>query len=515
MAQFTFPRSEADQPDSLLALLGSYWTELHPDDALARSVLHARAQLDQQAQEDLGQLTASLSRYKTKPYRLRNYTPIRLLASERNLTDRNLPRYDGEHLYAEAFTARYGVTQSTEFSCWTLPTEIASAPVILNRISGGSVTWVSGVDYLIENGVLMLRTDPFASEHFVQQDVYEGNVIVDKAIQLWLYRAEFDERQIYLQYGYVIGPELPSGSRYRDFVNAIYDGIVEGTNRRAVENAFSALCDVDLAVGDETVLYDLRDNNHRVIVTDKRAYRFHRDAVVLVGTGDVLQAGQAIVDSVRFFEFNRGQVPAAEDIRALAIGKGVLVGGYWQDLVFENKTVPLSVIPDIDGYTYLEFEIDGAPGDVEKFWHDLHSAGITKNQTLAMLLDTRANPVEQPLAMNLPSTINPFGFLCRHVLRHHAFIVKLRPDRFGSHALGLSQIRQLRKLVPPHTLMIVMVELALTGDAIIMDGPGDETRPGYTETLGTFAGAAVSETIRPVDYITERLRAVSLQGYCE
>lgn len=515
MANFVFPRSSLDSPKHLLDLLGSYWSQTHTDDALVQSVLHARAQLDQQNREDFQELLDAMSRFKVRPFHLRRYHPVRLLESKRNLTDKNLALYDGTHLYAEAFTAAYDVPQPSAYHCWDLPANLVAAHVILNRITDVSVTWTHGVDFVIRDGVLLLNTNPFESELFIKNDVYEGTEIVDRAVQIWLYSAEFDTRQIFQQYGYVIGRELASSERYRDYVNGIYDGLVQGTNKRNTEAVLSAICDVDLAKGDETVLYTFTDRNHRVIVTDHNVYRFALNATVLVAAGDVLKAGQSLTDTLQVFEFNRGQVPSADEVPALAIGKGILAAGYFHDLVFENKEVPLVVIPDMDGYTYVEFEIQGAPGDIEKFWGDVHSQGIAKEQTLAMLLDQRETPVGQPTHVALPETINPLGFLCQQVLRHHAFVVRVRPSQFGENNLGLAQLRLLRKLTPPHTLMIVMVQLDLTGDRIIMDGPGTETRPGYTEELRTYSGQSLSEVIVPENYIRESLRARRIQGYCE
>jgi hypothetical protein len=197
------------------------------------------------------------------------------------------------------------------------------------------------------------------------------------------------------------------------------------------------------------------------------------------------------------------------------MGPGFLTPGFLQDLVFENKDVPLIVEEDVDGFTKVSWELGGFPGDVEKFFDDLHARGVAAGETLANLLDTRTNKVGEPGPSNLPATINPFEFLCQNVLRNNAYMVKVRTSSFGRDAVGLNAAKILRKVHQPWTAIIILVELALSDDPIIMDGPGDDTRPGFEETAKIFLGTGFSESIDPATFISECVRIKQIGGRCQ
>lgn len=513
---YVFPASELDQPARLLEVVGSFWTTLYTGNYLVQSTLHARAQLDAQAHLDLLELLASMSRFNVPVFHTDNWVLVTLAESERNRTDANLAQYDGSITYSDAFQARYGVPLPTAYHCWKLPQGLLDIKMLLNRITASSLTWVEGVDYFVVGNVIFFRENPFDNDFVPKREVFEGSQVIDREASLWAYRGKWDWGTVYKQFGYVIGARVKSSQAYKDFVNAMFDGMVEGTTQRAVEAALSAICDVPLVREvEETVEHILRDRKALWIVTDKHAYPFSLESTPTVAVGDTVRVGQSLTDALTFYEFNRGQVPDEDEIRALAVGKGFLAAGYYQDLVFENKTVPLAVETVEDGYTRVSFEVKGSPGDVEKFWDDVHARGVAAGNTLAMLLDRRTNKVGQPTAMALPKTVNPLGFLCQNVFRNNLAVVKVRTHLFGPNALGMHNARLLRKLVPPHTALIVLAQLAVRGDEIIMEGPGDEEHAGYEEDVAVFLGASISEEIDPDEMIEESVRVTVIQGRCE
>jgi hypothetical protein len=236
-------------------------------------------------------------------------------------------------------------------------------------------------------------------------------------------------------------------------------------------------------------------------------------ANILVSPGDKVKEGQALADTLQFFEFNRGQCPASDDCPAVVLGRGFLGRGFFGDLVFENESKPLIVETDDDGFTKVSWELGGFPGDVDKFFDDMHDAGVESGETLANLLDTRTNKVGEPSDSNLPATINPFEFLCENVFRNNAYMVKIQTNSFGPDALGLNAGKILRKLHQPQTAIIIVAQLAHTDDPIIMEDPGTETAPGYEETAVTYAGLSHSETLG-TDMMTENVRVKQISGRC-
>jgi hypothetical protein len=217
---------------------------------------------------------------------------------------------------------------------------------------------------------------------------------------------------------------------------------------------------------------------------------------------------------LQVFELNRGTTISPAAISALTVGSGVLAWGFWGDITFENKSTPVVVEPNVDGYTKVSWDLGGFPFDIVKFWDDVHAAGIAKNQTLAMLLDVRSEPVGQPTAASLPTTINPLQFLTDNLLRNNAYIVKVKPGSQLVNQLKFVPVEQLRKIQPPQSLMMLIVELGYADNPVIMENPGTELSPGYEEAFAGFPCMAIAEAMDPSTFISEQVRITTIGGRC-
>lgn len=506
---FTFP-TLYDDANRLLDTVGSFWADVYRGNNLVADTLHARAQIAAQAHLNLLELVASISRFKLPVFHTDNWYLLTLKESEVNAA--NLPKWDGTYTFGGAIS--YDTPVDNVLFTWAAPANLAKANVITNRITGATYVLSHGLEFALKDGALWFLNNPFDSDQVRIREVFDGNTLVDRECDLWIYRGEWDHASVFTQFGYAIGIHLQSSRNYKDLVNAVFDGLVEGTSLRCLHAFMSAVTDIPLAVGGETVQYVLRDARGPWVITDLNAYGFQPDSTVTVDVGDALVAGQAMTNGMVFSEFNRGEVP--DDIRAMAVSPGFLATGYFQELVFENKDVEV-VLETVDGYTKLSFEIGGYPGDVEKFWTDVHAAGVAAGQTLAMLLDTR--PVESqdtlPTALALPTTVNPLVFLISNLFRENMLAVVVRPHLFGPNALGLSAARLLRRLVPPHSALVVFAQLDLGPDRIMMDGPGTDEAAGYEELVSTFLGGSTTETLDGSAYVTETVRILQINGQCQ
>ncbi len=510
--------TDFDNPDKLLAVVGSFWRNVYEGNDLVASVLHARAQLDAQAHLDLLGLVASISRFTVPVFHTRNWTFLRLLESKKDATE--VPRYGAAGDYAEGTAAAYGSPAAGDLHAWALPAGFEGATVVLNRITDASLTLTQGVDFTVGDGVIRFRADPFADDRVAKRDVIEHDTVVDREAGLWAYRGVWDWDTVYRQFGYAVGLRLKSSEGYKALVNAVFDSLVRGTTVESVEAAFSAVCDVPLARGYELVEEVWRDDRHLWVATDANCYRFGRTATPTVAAGDRVISGQPLTAGLRFVELNRGD--PGDALRAVACGPGLLAAGFHGDLMFEDKEVPL-VVTEEAGVTRVSWELVGFPGDVAAFFDRVHAAGVAAGKTLAQLLDTRPEGARdsQPPPAALPETINPLRFLCANVLRNNAFAVRLRPAEFGPAALGLGALAQvLRRIVPPQTLCLVVAELSVTGDAVTMGAAGTDREAGGVETVSGFTGASVSDELTGDNnavppLVVETIRGRQITGRCE
>lgn len=515
---YVYPANDLDRPDKLLRLLGSFWSSTYQGVNLVFSSLSTRAQLDAQAYRDFLELIASISRFNVPVFHRENWHFLTFLESQVNNFGALVSLYDNAGIgqtYDAATNLKYGVPPETTTFSVPCPADLRTAKVVMNRIADPSLVWTDGIDFWRPaNGVLTFRENPFNTELIHVQEVFEEGQVVDRLGGLWVYHGDYDWNIVYEQFGYAIRTQMQSSEGYKSLLNAIFDAMVHGTSSGDYHRAWSAITGIPLAADTETVETIVSDVRSLCVITDKHAYKFPLGSIPVVAAGDRVRAGDPLVDTLQFFEFNRGQTPENSDLSGLALGRGFLAAGYLGDLTFENNDVPLVVEQDDEGYTKVSFEIKGYPGDVEKFWEDVHAAGRAKGQTLANLLDQRANPIGEPTAAMLPVTINPLEFLCQNLLRYHGFVVKIRASKLGRQALGIWSADNFRKIVPPETAMIIVVELDHADEPIIMNGPGNETHPGYDERVSGFPCMVVSESIDG-STIRERVRAFQIRGKCK
>jgi len=515
--EYRYPGSDLDRVDILLATIGSFWHTTYQGSDLVGSTLYAAGQLAAQAHLDFLELIASVSRFDVPVFHRENWHLLTVRESQVNNFEALIPEYDSGDppgTYSGSTDLKYGVPVSRDFSV-PAPADLVDFKVVMNRIMSPSLTLIRDVDFYVPApGIISFRSNPFNNPLVPTREVWEGEQVVDREASLWVFKGDWDWDSVYEQFGYVLGLRLKSSQGYKELINAIMDALVEGTKVRDLHLAWSAITGVPLiAEPTETVENVLQDARSEVVITDQHAYKFPLGSNVIVSEGDVLHAGDPVVDTLQFFEFNRGEV--SEDIQMLAIGPGILATGYWGDLVWEDKDVDLVVEEDVDGYTKVSWELGGFPPDVAKFWDDVHAAGVAKGETIANLLDVRSNPPEEPGPASLPATINPLRFLCQNLFRYHAFVVKVRVGCTSREALKLSAAASLYRIVPPHTLMIVLVELDHSDEPIIMDGPGTASAPGYEEQVTGFPAMVVGETIDGPTMIQERVRAYQIAGRCQ
>ena len=518
MAVYRYPQNDFDRPELLLNLLGSFWATTYQGNSLVADLTRTAGQLAQQTYMQLLELFNSISRFNVPVYHQDNWYALTIRESEINTDPALLSHYTTPTTtqYSLGTTLTYGQLSNPAYFAVTKPAGLEQVKAIFNRLTSPTVELIEGIDYWIEPSVLVFRNNPFQNALIARKDILSpAGAIVDRELVLWVYRGQWDWKLIYEQFGYALRLQLKSSEGYKQFLNAIFDAFTDGTSVRTQQLALAAAFGVPLSVeAVETVEQILEDADKLNIITDQHVYQFPRSSTPLVAVGDVISAGSPLTNLFQVFELNRGTALSPSDVRALTIGEGVLGGGYWGDLTFENQETALVVEPQVAGFTKVSWTLGGFPFDVEKFWNDVHAAGVARNQTLAMLLDIRENPIDQPIAASLPATINPLQFLADNFLRHHAYIVKVRPGSELSDPLDFVPVDQLRKIQPPHTLMLLIVELVYADAPVIMENPGTETAPGYEETLRGFPCMVVVDSMDPEAFLSERVRINLIGGRC-
>lgn len=491
MAAPVFPTAY-DVPELLLSLLGTHWSDSYSGTEALLGYLEGRLEAVKQAFNDIQEVELGINRRLAPVFHLERIFPLVIKASEKNSTPSSILRYGEGAVYGNqpdtGILYTYGVPFGKTRFEFPISTDVASLPILFNRITLPSRSFICGVDFVVdrEKGRIVFKDDPFEDDLLPQSIVYGEDGEEDREIELWGVSTLLDKNYLFSRWGSAVKIVGQSSRNYREFLNAYIDGLNDGGTAQNIRSAISAICDIPIAKASGEVVEDIaQDQRNLLIITDQQVYKFHIDDEATVSIGDRLKKGQPLTDSLRFYEFNRGIVP--DDLVAISFGPELLRGEYRSGVTFSNQTVPVTVEADVDGKTKLSFALGGYPEDVDKFWSEVHARGVAEGIVLADAWD-----------ITYPATVNPIEFAVENLLRHNAFAVKIKPKYFGNANLGLATVRYLKRLIPPNTLMIVIVDIAVDFDSMAMlntveSETGTGMEPGTIEQ-NILSGLSVEST---------------------
>lgn len=457
--------AETTQGAQLLELLGSHWASFYNDDGFVAALINAVAEQEKQTQGSFDEAAATLNRSELPLFHTENWYALKVRQSE--LTS-SVVAYGDDYAYGPSL--QYGSTVSSTVYRVPKPAGLESSGLIANGISAPSLVWTAGVDFVDDGTSLLLRVNPFDDAAFPKTEIFEDGTLTDFETVLWLFRSTWDRDYLYTHLGYLLDLRLPASANARLVLNTIMDAIIAGATRQHVETLFSALTGIALCGSDgEVVEQTIRDSSALHVVTDTSVYTFPATATAVVAVGDELAAGDALVDTLRFYDLHRGEYPS--DLAELAVDKALLGDAYLDNLTFRNAAVD-TVVDSSSALTTIRFELGGFPGDVEAFWRSVEAEGVSRGYTLAQLLDTRTPPLaEEPTAATLPTSINPLEFLVSNVFRGNILLVHAKTSQLSA-GVGLSWSSLLRMLLPPWQYVIVLVDVAISDAPVSLDGTG-------------------------------------------
>jgi len=535
MAIFQYPQNDFDDPKKLLSLLGSFWSSSYQGNLLLQDLTSAAGQAAQQSYLNFLELVRSISRYDVPVFHRENWYAITVRESEfqevreteKYLTAYNpaCPRsyaagYDPYFVpdlasasYDKAEGLAYGRADIKANYAIPLPDSLAELKQIQSNVVNPASVLLKGIDFAVEDGLILFRDNIFEDRGWPKRELLNAaGEIVDRECTVWVYRGLWDWQVVYEQFGYAIGLQMKSSEAYKSFINAILDSFTQGTTVKTQQQAIAASFGIPFIVEPQEVVESVfNDSASLNIVTDKHVYKFPKRTQTTATVGKTLKAGDLLTDTLQVFEFNRGL--NNQELSAITLDSGLLAYGFFSGITFENKTTPLQVVPNVNGYTKVSWELGGFDFDVKAFWDRVHAEGIARKQTLAHLLDVRENPTTEPTAASLPETINPLQFLVDNFFRNNAYVIRLKLNR-NPNKLEFFPVEQFRKAQPPHTVLILIVELVHCDSPVIMEATGNAVSAGYLEAATGFPCMVTDNTINPNTSITERIRVGLIGGRC-
>lgn len=461
----------------LIHLLGTFWSSWFNDQTGLKNLMDGQGNLFYEAYLKLIEAFTSLAKATVPVHSLRNWRFFIFSESARTQSDRLKHEYGETDFSYGTSGISYGDLRTGTEKAYPLPDELESCSHFYNRLLDPSRVLTKDVDFWIDSDkrLICFSEDPLEDDLISVREVLDdGGAVTDRQFGLWAGNAEQDEEHIWKHFGYALGIWMRSSEFYRQFISALWDNLVIGSTKMGLKLSLSALTGVPIAEEGEQVEKILTGSILRII-TSKNVYEFNSEASPLVTEGQVLAAGDILVDAFQILEPRPGD---NYTVSALSLGPRFLGFSSVGPLYFENKSVALSYIgKDIEGRTIVRFDVKGWPTDVEAFWRSVHLEGI-QSTTLARLLDLRAFAPTEPLPQDIPAEVNPLEIVMNNLFRNNLYIIRFKPECFNENAPGLSHIAHLREFLPPQTTFLIFVEFPERSDYYLTEDLSDEVDYG-------------------------------------
>lgn len=491
----TYPYGELSTGWPVLAALGSYWSRLYEERGILLKYCRSSSLSALQNYITFLEAVACTNRFECPVFHKRRWYALVLRESDLDTGSASFLKYDGSAIYDRSY--QYGVPTNNRFH--SLPVgQLKHISVLMNKIIDPSLTWVAGTDFFVDSGMLFLRDNPFKQATIpVRTIVDNAGTVIDREIVLWAFDAREDWEYLYQHYGYVLRRKRESSKSYKDFVNAIWDGFVGGQSAQDLEWALCAVAGIPVVrEARETVEVVLKYTKKTVVVTDQHSYIYPPESVVKVNAGDIVYAGQSLVDTLQVFDLtnyddiaslltskkvdddgrlvtrygamsssstavargNAGHTPPSKLIPpesalpmlfGIPVGPGLLPATYKGPLFFKNVAGSVDR-SELDDNGLVIGKLNGVLGDkddIETLWTTAHTNSSTTGKTWLQLYG------------GTPTWINPAGFIIEHCLRNNAIVVYMRYARFGEEQLGMAISDVLRRTVLPEKLLIFVIDV--------------------------------------------------------
>lgn len=435
---FQFPKDDLDTPSKAGSLVGGYWIEVYEGKDQITDLVTSRNTLWQQARDSWEEVYRTKSRHLIDPLSRKNWLYFTILKSKGTTLKNN---YGGGRSYGDS-TFVYG--KSIGF-VWDLPEGVSEVSQIYNRISDPSLSYVEGLDFHIDKKLkkIVFNEDPFEKEGFAKTVVNNRDGTSDIQVSMWMFNPKIDKGSIQAIYGEPLGVIGPSTLGYKNFINDIYDSMLQGMSAGKLGHMLGAALDLPVAEGEEVVEL-VHTSVRKVIVTNKNVYFVPSAANPVVSLDDKTIPGQSLSDALSINELKRNC--DISNISAINLSKGFISNKFMYDLGFVNKNVELYVKEVIDGKTEASFYVGGHPLDVESFWELVNLNSEAYGKTLAEGLDKRVEKVGQPVKQDLPAYINPLRFLVDEMIPGGFTLVTIKVEPITSELPRLSLIPELISL---------------------------------------------------------------------
>jgi len=409
-------RNDLTLSENFSKYLGSFWTEIFDNGLFANAIGDYSSHELAQIYKDLVVAVNSCSAESVPIYRRESVYPV--IISRSDIDDNTtIPKYGSGLLYGQQTQVSPSTGEVVLFGApykekdlyfIDLPDDVPfiedNSLVAMERLYGGSILWINGVDFFIKGKRLVFKKNPFSLSAFPKRATRK-NGLDDVETVIWLCEVDFDKNDIFRNFGSIFSGVKTSSEDYKNVCKSFLSLVSTGASINRVDELMSSAASSPMIKEEEETIIAIYSSvpedcpplvynkEGRFIETDKNLYSVLSKQVIKdsVFVGETFAKGFALTSAIDIIDTKKRQdwwkdlvtIPAADlfaddDIKFLSFPNKN------SDVTF--KTIGSSVI--------ARFDITGDKKSVDTFWKNMDKEAREKNLVMSDLISEVVNPAE-------------------------------------------------------------------------------------------------------------------------
>jgi len=484
--------ADLTHPDNFLDYLSSFWTQVFQDDGAVRGIAAADAHQLAQLYQDFVESVAALSIQTITPFHRELTYPIVLRKttfSEGPDTIRfgkgiEWGAQPSRTAFREGVTFVYGGMEKRSGLYYVgIPAGVQNIQGgIFNRLINPSVFLVRDNDFILKDGILSFKQDPFTNPLIAKRTVAGPNGSIDEEVVLWASDTQFDHSTLFNHYGFLFPTIQGQGESYRRALECLLKAWSGGPTFAALDSLAAALAGAPL-VGEtsETVESIQFFNGLQLIITNTNIYTIPAGLTMRpeIRKGTVISAGQPLTTATVLADRKAGQ-PWWNELPALMAGPD-LVAADITSLGFLNEPCR------VEYKRGARFFLAGASRDVEAFWDQVRQKEADSNLSLADQLWRDAGLIDDSGAPDFSQSLwlNPLQFLAEKVLADDLLVLKLKVACLPNPSNLFRNLELLRRIAPAHATLLVFLSVETSEGFNLVRNDSGAINPTGTAPVNT------------------------------
>ena len=399
-------RNDLTLPENFTKFLGSFWNEIFDGGLFASAIGSYSSHELAQIYKDLVVAVNSCSVDSVPIYRRESV--YALVISKSDIDDNTTtPSYGSGLIYGQQTQSSPSIGDVVVFGrpykekdlyFIDLPDDLPfvednNSLIAMDRLYGGSILWINGVDFFIKGKRIVFKQDPFSLASFPRR-VVRNNGADDLETVLWLCEVDFDKNDIFRNFGSIFSKVKTSSEQYRNVCRNFFSLVSAGASIEKIDSLFSSSAGAPVIKEDEeTVVAIINSPEGTFVETDKNLYNKPslqklKSSIVV---GSVLVKGDSLTSVVDVVDIKKRQnwwskldsIPAA----------GIFASDDIQFLSFPNKVSDVT-FRTVGDNVMARFDVVGDTKSVNTFWKNLDREVDRRGIKMSDFMSSTVNPAE-------------------------------------------------------------------------------------------------------------------------